>query len=727
MRAVHIFCMILLLSLSTACDSGSGGGGGATPGPDTTEPGVDTVGEDTAITPDSTVEPEVFVPPEGCEDAIDCDDKNPCTKDLCTEGECAYEFFPSDCDDGDLCTTDDQCLNGECVGTPMDCADEDDCTEDSCEDGACVHDLLATPACSIHVTIHYPPRGATLWDDKVINVTGTVTSQGHAITEASLNGHPINVDGSGDFQAVTEAVVGLNLITVEVTDAEERTGRGLRSYLYGEGIQPPGDPDDVEAFEDGSLVWLDQEVLDDDDLDDLDDVATLAWTVLSNYDLNQFIPHPLFAEGEGPDFAWCEWDVDIDNVLYTVGPLDLDAIDGGLSLAATLTDLSAEFSAVADWCPDAIGFIYADLVSIDAQFSINLDQYGAFDLDLISVDVTIDGISVDITEGTGAYFGWLVNWFDGTISTLIEENLETYLPNSVIPMLDTLLTQFTSYDLEVPIPAIPGATVGTPLQLSAWPGAVDFVDGGVYLDLDIGVAAQKLVGHLSPGSILRDDCEGKDPGTFTLPGQDAVEAALMEDLVNQLLFALWWGVHMNVTLTNDVLGPVVEQFGISALVLQVDPYLPPVITTCAAENGIEVQIGGLNLWASLDMGGGTGEIELFGHIRVEAEPVLTEGPDGLNHVGITVVGVEELAAEVIASEGVVDGMDGLVEELLKVAIVDFLIDDYLSEVLSAYPIPAVDLGAFIPGVPVGSEVSFDFQTLDPEKGFWLGGGSGGNP
>jgi hypothetical protein len=96
-------------------------------------------------------------------------------------------------------------------------------------------------------------------------------------------------------------------------------------------------------------------------------------------------------------------------------------------------------------------------------------------------------------------------------------------------------------------------------------------------------------------------------------------------------------------------------------------------------------------------------------------------------VGIEVISVEELAAEVLSSEGVVDGMDGLVEELLKVAIVDFLIGEYLSGVLASYPIPAVDLGNFIPGVPGGSAVTFDFQTLDPEKGFWLGGGRVVNP
>ena len=726
MRTLSAVSLALLLTLATAC-SGDGGGGGTTPGPDTGIPRTDTLGEDTAVPPDSTVEPDVFVPPEDCDQAADCDDGNPCTKDLCTDGECAYEFFPSDCDDGDACTTDDMCLNGACVGTPMDCDDGDACTEDLCKAGTCSNKPLTTPECTISVTIQSPPRGATLWEDKVVHVTGTIATQGHEITSATLNGHPFSVATNGGFDAVTEAVVGLNLVEIKIEDTLDRKGRGLRAYLYGEAIQPPGTPADVTLFHPGSKAWLDQEVLDDDDTGDLDDLATLAWTVLSNYDLNQFIPHPLFAEGEGPDFAWCEWDVDIDNVQYVVGPLDLDAVDGGLALSATLMDLSADVSAVADWCPDAIGSIYADLVSIDAVVAISLTPSGAFALDLVSVDVTIDGISVDIVEGTGAWFDWLVNWFDGTISTLIEENLETYLPNSLLPMLDDLLTQFTSYDKEIPIPAIPGGTAGAPLNLSVWPSAVDFVPGGVTMDLDLGVAATKLIAHDSPGSILRGDCEGMDPGSFGLPTQDTVEAALAEDLVNQLLFALWWGGHMNVTLTDDLLGPVVEEFGITGLVLHVDPYLPPVITTCAAENGVEVQVGALKLSASLDMDGSAGALELFGHLRVEAEPFLTPGPDGLNHVGIKVIAVEALAAEVISSEGVVDGMDGLVESLLKVAVVDFLIGDYISEVLSAYPIPAVDLGAFIPGVPMGSEVTFDFQTLVPSKGFWLGGGAVVNP
>lgn len=207
-----------------------------------------------------------------------------------------------------------------------------------------------------------------------------------------------------------------------------------------------------------------------------------------------------------------------------------------------------------------------------------------------------------------------------------------------------------------------------------------------------------------------------------------MEAALAEDLVNQLLFSLWWGGHLNITMTNEILGPIVEQFGMDALVLQVDPHLPPVITTCAAGSGGEVQVGEINLWASFNTAGGSsGEIELYGHLRAKAAPLLTVGPDGLHHVGIEVLGIEEIVTDVVATDGVVDGLEGLVEELLQVAVVDLLIGDYLSQLLMSYPIPAIDLGAFIPGVPPGSKVTFDLMNLEPVLGYWLGSGAVVNP
>ena len=59
-----------------------------------------------------------------------CDDKNPCTDDVCDiTGGCDFQPNTTDCDDGDPCTVGDECLEGECAGLALacDCANDVDC------------------------------------------------------------------------------------------------------------------------------------------------------------------------------------------------------------------------------------------------------------------------------------------------------------------------------------------------------------------------------------------------------------------------------------------------------------------------------------------------------------------------------------------------------------------------------------------------------------------------
>ena len=63
-----------------------------------------------------------------------CDDDNSCTDDSCdsTEG-CLYAPLSAvQCDDGDVCTADDYCEDGLCIGIDVACHDQDPCTMDFC-------------------------------------------------------------------------------------------------------------------------------------------------------------------------------------------------------------------------------------------------------------------------------------------------------------------------------------------------------------------------------------------------------------------------------------------------------------------------------------------------------------------------------------------------------------------------------------------------------------------
>ncbi len=61
-----------------------------------------------------------------------CNDNNPCTDDVCTNGVCSYPNNTSGCDDADACTDNDACANGVCEGAPVNCDDNNTCTTDGC-------------------------------------------------------------------------------------------------------------------------------------------------------------------------------------------------------------------------------------------------------------------------------------------------------------------------------------------------------------------------------------------------------------------------------------------------------------------------------------------------------------------------------------------------------------------------------------------------------------------
>ena len=81
--------------------------------------------------------------------AVDCTDWNVCTDEYCEPAlGCVYSFNNNPCDDGDACSTGDNCVLGVCNGGPeLQCDDGDLCTQNSCsEDTGCVYTPIE-PCC----------------------------------------------------------------------------------------------------------------------------------------------------------------------------------------------------------------------------------------------------------------------------------------------------------------------------------------------------------------------------------------------------------------------------------------------------------------------------------------------------------------------------------------------------------------------------------------------------
>ncbi len=67
-----------------------------------------------------------------------------CAEEICVAGTCATAPAQEACDDGDDCTINDACREGECTGTQLDCDDHAACTQDLCTPAGCLHQASDT-------------------------------------------------------------------------------------------------------------------------------------------------------------------------------------------------------------------------------------------------------------------------------------------------------------------------------------------------------------------------------------------------------------------------------------------------------------------------------------------------------------------------------------------------------------------------------------------------------
>src|SRR5439155_967344 len=74
--------------------------------------------------------------------ALNCDDGNVCTDDACNPATgCTHTNNTASCSDGNACTTGDTCSGGTCIGgPPPNCDDGNVCTTDACSTSTgCTH------------------------------------------------------------------------------------------------------------------------------------------------------------------------------------------------------------------------------------------------------------------------------------------------------------------------------------------------------------------------------------------------------------------------------------------------------------------------------------------------------------------------------------------------------------------------------------------------------------
>ena len=146
-------------------------------------------------------------PVQGCVNdtvAGPCSDNDPCTlNDLCVDGQCV-SGAPTNCDDGNPCTEDKCDEVGKCENNPMqaDCNDGNACTKgDHCDEGLCMHvgltncddgDVCTTDNCD-------PVNGCTYSTNENVCSDGSICTVGDQCVDGSCApGDSIECDDGND-------------------------------------------------------------------------------------------------------------------------------------------------------------------------------------------------------------------------------------------------------------------------------------------------------------------------------------------------------------------------------------------------------------------------------------------------------------------------------------------------------------------------------------------------
>jgi hypothetical protein len=309
----------------------------------------------------------------------------------------------------------------------------------------------------------------------------------------------------------------------------------------------------------------------------------------------------------------------------------------------------------------------------------------------------------------------VLNFIIPTALDLLEPIIET----TVSSLLADLLNQF-EFTLPIPIPELPGSQGPVELQFKTKLSSVHFHPDGGELSLATGFMAEKGVDREVLGSLLRAGCLGGNHGEPLFDSAEKMALAAHQDMVNELLFSLWWAGGLALSLDESVFGGIdLGGFGLTNLQVATDFWLPPLLNDCTAKGMVEVQIGDLLIKPSFSLMGAPVAIEMFMTAALDAT-MFGQG----NEIGLEILGFTEVGTQIVKIDGDLGPLGGMfdIEELVENILVPMIVEQVSNLSLGSFPLPEIDLGTLLPGIPPGTTLSLGNLVIDMHKGYLLIGG-----
>ena len=566
-------------------------------------------------------------------DPVVCDDEDVCNGlETCdpTDGSC-LAGVSLECDDDDVCTEDSCDPIEGCVNAPIPCEQIcDDCTDNDgdgltdCDDDQCAMD----PACTAifpEIVISSPPRAATMDDKLEVLVEGQVLSADGPVEAAVLtfNGveTPLALAGDGSFSVEVVSTHGLNTIEIDAVNTSGYENHLGQSYYFSTKWYPM-DPSDITGsyVEDGGRVLLGPSFLDDDDVDDLDDVATLLGAMLERLHFEPYMPSPLTTATIGP----CTYEFYAGDVGFGQVDIDIEPVVGALLLEATIHGLAIDVVVpdAGTGCDGFAGEVYIESATVATE--LQAEKVRGSDPVISTANTAVSMTDPQFLPDCGPFCGqelYVRYVFQG----ILEDEIDALVPGLVDYALP-YLTVTGSQEITPLWDLLHGAAPRVTVDGSASLATLDITPDGVEVTFD-GTVMPALPTSTPVDSIGRDNCLLGGSEYFAYPGMAGLQVALHDDVINQGLYSLWVQGAGDVELFQVDIPVDLAAEGVSGLHADLDLLLPPIVTSCTESGEWVAQVGDAYAYATFDFGG----CPIMAEFSVSAEaPILLDTLTGDN-------------------------------------------------------------------------------------------------
>ena len=658
---------------------------------------------------------------------LDCDDNNVCTADSCDPIKgCQHENLtgPS-CDDDDICTEHDTCAAGQCKGTPVSCDDGNPCTLDHCDakHGGCWHEAdLSKPECRPKIEVDFPPRGATLLPKdmkdgvKVVHVHGKLTvpaaqyDSSHSIHIAKFvaNGQPVipipdpSNKGVFTFSFDMDSAQGMNVIVIDAQDSLGIKKHLVQSYYFSHkylntDASHPAD----SSVSDGLMLFMGPEVW--------NTLAGVIRKFVNSMDWNSILPS---GEVGTQKVGWCKYHFYVSNFRYNKDALELSLTpeDGYLHMFIKMTDIKIDIKAKSSGfgCPDFKGYASINYMTMSVDMNISVDSSG-------NPQVTVRNSSVDVgtvkIHGSGfgsSIIAWLANtFFGGTMKKEVKKAIDDAVKKQIGPALASALKAL-NLDQDFKVPAMLPGMKATTVHLKTRLHSITMKHTGSVVTMNTMTTSQKdpNLGHDQVlGSITRSGCCIGGTDAIAMPvSTNPLELGLHDDMINEVVFAVYNGGSLKFDLTEKDLGQDLSQYGIDHLVMHIDFWLPPIITGCKRPgNKLRVEIGDMGIHATMNLMGSPVEMQLFASAAFDASFQIVDGKQG-KELSVKIDDVAFLDVEVASLDGALVGAEDMIRGMIKDQLLPMVIQQIAGKSLGSFPIPAMDLHSMDPSIPAGTVI-----------------------